>query len=149
MIVTIAGSTDFPIEVAAHGILRTIVTLPINAKLLLRKGLRRDANPFEKLVAGIAATLSMPTEWCVPDTGGRRAVYLRDIAMVERSDAVLAFFHPDRPMQGGTGHLVDTALSIGRPVWAWTIADSRDALVRVGEDEGELATVLRDLTVLT
>ena len=46
----------------------------------------------------------------MPDQGGREAVYQRDIEMVDRADAVVAYFAPDAVMERrhrtrrGSGH---------------------------------------------
>jgi hypothetical protein len=75
-------------------------------------------------VAEICAYNEHPVVWHKPDLGGRGSVYLRDYAMVEASDSVIAFFSEGNIMVGGTGHVVDAALAKEIPVAAWEIGRS-------------------------
>lgn len=87
---------------------------------------------FERMMAEIATSLGMAISYCVPDEGGRSAVFERDFEMVERADQVMAFFQPGREMTGGTGHVVEAALMRNKPTEAWTVGD-RGELSRVGD----------------
>lgn len=53
--------------------------------------------------------------------------------MVSRADLVLAFFHPDLIMEGGTGHCVETAIDRGVPVYSFSISES--SLTQVGSHD--------------
>lgn len=73
-------------------------------------------------------------EWFSPDSGGRDQTYRRDFELVESADEVLAVFHPDHVMSGGTGHVVEAALLRGIPVSAW-VAHEDGRFERVGEQD--------------
>lgn len=148
MNVAMAGSHDLPLSKAANGILKVLVGLPPNTKLLLRRGKHTPPGPFERLVAQLCDSLAIEYEWRRPQEGGRSATYLRDVSMADAADGVIAFFHPERIMDGGTGHLVEKAMDAGRPVWAMTVGD--EGLERVGEIDappGDPAEVLGQLTL--
>lgn len=71
--------------------------------------------------------------WIIPDfDAGPGAVFDRDNEMVRRSDLVLAFFAPGRMMEGGTGHVVESAIDQGVPVYSFEV---NGALVRTGEND--------------
>lgn len=71
-------------------------------------------------------------EWYSPDPGGRDQTYRRDYELVETADEVLALFDPARVMEGGTGHVVESALLRRIPVRAYVVHEDGQ-IERVGE----------------
>ncbi len=102
--------------------------------ILLREPRKRDRALFERNLSVIAQNLGYEVEWFAPEEGGRDQTFRRDYALVESADWVECFFHPDSPMGGGTGHVVDAAMARDIPVYAWTM-DERGDLERIGEFE--------------
>lgn len=147
MNVGMAASGDFPVAAAARGILRVLVGLPPNTKILLRRGLHSEPGVFETLVAQLCDSLGIEYAWRRPEPGGRGATFRRDVSLIGAADGVIVFFHPDRIMEGGTGHLVEKAIDANVPVWAFTYNEG--IIDRVGEveaPEGSPAEVLTKLT---
>lgn len=103
--------------------------------VLLRRPRSKEPNTFEVMVSAGAKSLGIPTEWFSPpeEVEGRASSFLRDIAMIERSDLLLAFFRPERAGDGGTAHLVDKAIDKDIPVWSYLVAPGQ--LTRFGEHE--------------
>jgi hypothetical protein len=116
-----------------------LVRISKNSLVLLRSPLDPRVKPgqFERVIAAMCIELGLSFEWCRPEPGtGRGGTYDRDYDMVSRADYVEVFFHADRIMEGGTGHLVEAALSLMIPVYAWTV-DEHGQIWRVGEMELE------------
>jgi len=109
--------------------------LPAGTTILLRRGLTTSPGHFEKLTREIVRQSShLEARWVQPDPDdGPGAVFLRDNAMVAAADLVLAFFEPHHVMEGGTGHVVESAVDQAVPVYSFTIDDT--ALVRVGDHD--------------
>lgn len=57
--------------------------------------------------------------------------YIRDIVLVDGCDEIVAFFDPERVMEGGTGHIIEAALRMDKPCRAYTIRNGR--LEEVGD----------------
>jgi len=121
--VAFVGSHSLDVSIVAGHLLKTLVSLPPETVVLLRKGRTTVPGDFETLTQALCLQLHIDFEWCIPDEGGREAVFLRDIEMVTRADAVVAYFDADSVMQGGTGHVVDKAMDIDRPVYAYAPQD--------------------------
>lgn len=83
------------------------------------------------MVARLAVPLRVEVEWCRPEGNEKGNTFIRDVEMVSRADFVIAFFTTEQ-MDGGTGHLVETAMAKGIPVEGWWI-DSEGEAVRIGE----------------
>lgn len=94
------------------------------------------ASPVECLVDGIGSRLNRAVEWFSPARGGRSAVFHRDYAMMARATEVLAFFSPDRELEGGTGHVVKAALDRGIKVEAYAVRPD-GTLVYLGSEEAD------------
>lgn len=91
------------------------------------------------MASRLAEQLAIPVEWFEPEPGGQAQVYNRDYALVRSADRVEAFFDDDS-MPGGTGHVVDAAISQNTPVYAWLVVE-RGGVHRIGEwepDESEM-----------
>ena len=103
------------------------------AKVLLRrpKTASRPVGKFERMVARLAETLGTQVEWCAPEGSERGQVFERDLAMVEKADYVIAFFTTPA-LDGGTGHVVEAAMSRGIPVEAWYVMADGE-VERIGE----------------
>lgn len=119
MKVAVVGNRALVLEQVVDHLLRTLVSLPVDTVVLLRKGRKTPAGDFESLTQALCLQLHINYEWCVPDEGGREAVFQRDISMVDQADAVVAYFAPDSVMEGGTGHVVEKAMDVDRPVFAY------------------------------
>lgn len=116
--------------------------LPEKSIVFLRRGLTTAPGRFERLVAEWCRQFThVEARWIVPEPGGGPgSVFDRDRDMVAHSDAVLAFFAPGRMMEGGTGHVVESAIDQGVPVYSFVIGDLQDdgmssGLARVGEHD--------------
>jgi hypothetical protein len=120
--IAFVGSRALDIGEIGDHLVRTLASLPVDTVVLLRKGRKTPAGDFESLTRYLCLNLHFDYEWCIPDEGGREAVFLRDVEMVDRADAVVAYFAPDSVMEGGTGHVVDVAMMADRPVYAYAPA---------------------------
>ena len=65
----------------------------------------------------------------------RADVFLRDIDLVMEVERLIAFFHPWRIMEGGTGHVVFAALAKEVPVEIWSLDDYGN-LINIASDDG-------------
>jgi hypothetical protein len=109
--------------------------LPDPSTIVLRRGVRAPVANFERIVRTIAAeSTHLHVRWAMPDPdAGPGAAFLRDNEMVSSVDLVLAFFEPHHVMEGGTGHVVETAIDRNVPVYSFTIDE--EALIRVGDHD--------------
>lgn len=74
-------------------------------------------------------------------SGAYPSVLARDMAMVRGCDLVIAFFSEDRFMEGGTGNVVNLALSDKIPVEAWVLRKDKNASLVASfdtDDDGEV-----------
>lgn len=104
---------------------------------MLRRGNKSTPGLFEEVMAKACTLLWLNLEWVLPDPeDGKGATFLRDIRLAERADLVLCYF--DTPqMSGGTQHVVEAAISVDTPVYAWGL-EQGNGFIRIGEwDEGE------------
>lgn len=74
---------------------------------------------LEAAARAIADQVGVETLMYAPNGKGRASVFDRDNRIAGESTKVFAFFSPGREMEGGTGHVVETALSQGVDVEAW------------------------------
>lgn len=90
---------------------------------------------FERLLYEMCRqSTHLEARWILPDPdAGPGAAFLRDNEMVSGSDLVLAFFDPQNVMTGGTGHVVETAIDRGVPVYSFILSDN--ALTRLGDHD--------------
>jgi hypothetical protein len=102
--------------------------------VLLRRGMKSAPGAFERLVAELCRQSDhLEYRWLMPEPGrGPGAAFDRDNEMVRLSDLVLAFFAPGHVMEGGTGHVVETAIDRNVPVYSYAIGNT---LTRVGEND--------------
>lgn len=119
MKVAVVGSRAVDLREISDHLLKTLVSLPEGTVVLLRRGRTTPANEFEVFTQALCLQLHIDFEWCIPDEGGREATYLRDIDMVSRADAVVAYFDADSIMSGGTGHVVEKGMDLDKPVYAY------------------------------
>jgi hypothetical protein len=131
--VALAGGHNLPMELTAGHLLKILISLPPDVTILLRRPKTPGAEPgrFEREAEQLATLLNLGVEWFAPEGVDRSQTYLRDLNMVRASDFVIAFF-PTHEMTGGTGHVVDAALSQNIAVVSWAV-DPDGTLVRIGE----------------
>jgi len=98
--------------------------------VIMRRGRETEPGPLEEAVAFQCRDYGIPIEWRVPAPGGRQEVFNRDMDMVTGADLVLAVFSPERAMSGGTAHVVEKAMDIRVPAYAFAYTGR---LERVGE----------------
>lgn len=127
--IVVAGSRDVDPHVA-YILLNIIEKIP-DPTVILRRGRETEPGPLESEIAAECRAVGIPIEWRVPAGGGREEVFFRDLDMVTKADLVLAVFSPERAMQGGTGHVVDKAIDLRVPAYAFTFAEG--PLERLGE----------------
>ncbi len=141
MKVVIAGSHDAEPPVYAMHLLQQLAKLPLESVILLRAPLTGGhPGPIELLAESLARSLDIGIEWCLPEPGtGREGTFIRDMVMVDKAEKVIAYFHPSRIGDGGTGHVVDYAQQQGKDVEAYAPIDD-DELVWVGGVDAVLAS---------
>lgn len=140
--IAIAGARDcYSLRVVVHAF-NFLKVRPASTTVLLRHPLgKRPAGPLERTVAEMANELGFNVQWCRPAPGGREQVYRRDFEMVEQADGLLAYFALRGVMTGGTGHVVDAAISRNIPTRAFAYDPELGMLTLVGswDREGILA----------
>jgi hypothetical protein len=109
--------------------------VPNGTTVLLRRGNKTDPGQFERMIRVVVReSYHLEARWMMPEPdSGPGAAFNRDNEMVSLSDLVLAFFEPGQEMTGGTGHVVETAIDRGVPVYSF--AQSRTSLDRVGDHD--------------
>lgn len=127
MKVAIVGSRIFPMAEGAGYILGAVTRLKTGDTVLTR-----PSEGVDYMAQIFAHVRGLDVEVYRAD-GARGDVYRRDMQLVDDADKVIAFFDPDHVMDGGTGHIVETAMRKEKPVEAWTVVDGE--LIRVGEDQ--------------
>lgn len=73
----------------------------------------------DRMAAAWAAAQGIPQEVILPDYGAhgaKAAPLIRNLALVEKADWVLAIYAPGRDRQGGTFYTVQAAYRAGKPV---------------------------------
>lgn len=127
--VVIAASRNADPHAAYH--LLDIIEKVDSPTVILRRGRETEPGPIEAEIASECRAMGVPIEWRVPAPGGRDEVYYRDLDMVTKADLVLAVFSPERTMEGGTAHVVEKAIDLRVPAYAFSY--DRHGLERVGE----------------
>jgi hypothetical protein len=118
----IVGSTGFSPPV----LLKLIQDTP--GIILTRKTKQWGVDQFVSAVC-----LYQGRDFTVYDNEGpsRGGAFVRDLALLNDADKVIALFAPDRVMEGGTAHIVNKALDERKEVEAYTV-DDQGELVLVG-----------------
>ena len=128
MKVVVIGSKTFPLGAGAGFIKEAIALLKEDDTVFIRPT-QGGADMMARLfcqVRGIRVVV-------YASKGPGPLAFQRDIEMVTDADRVVAFFDPAHVMEGGTGHVVEVALRMNKPVEAWTVRNGN--LERVGELE--------------
>ena len=94
----------------------------------------RASTPVERLVERVATRLQRRVIRFSPTKGGRAATFFRDYDLVTGASEVVAYFSPEREMEGGTGHVVKAALDRGVKVEAYSVRPD-GALVFLGSED--------------
>jgi len=136
MKIAIVGTRGLSLSSVVDHVLGILWKLGASDCVLLRRGRSTPASRFESEVDFMCRVwLKIPVKWCEPskDVVGRGSVYLRDVAMVRDSDVVLAFLVGSDADEGnsGTWHVVQKAIEVDRPVYAFRVVG--DTVERVGE----------------
>lgn len=124
MNVAVVGSRSFPIRRGAGYVFEVISHLSPVDKVLVR-----PSEGVDFLAKVIAEALGIEVV-VFRSMGGREENFKRDASLVDYADRVEAFFDPEHVMEGGTGHIVEVAQRMRKPVRAWTV--DGDELVLVG-----------------
>lgn len=127
MNVAVIGSRSFPIRHGAGYIFEVISSLTPNIDILVV----RPSEGVDYLAKVMAEALGVEVVM-FRSLGGREENFKRDVSLVNYADRVEAFFDPEHVMEGGTGHIVEVAQRMRKPVRAWTV--DGDDLVLVGSE---------------
>lgn len=140
--IVLAGSRKLPPGHGPRLVVSFLAALPFNATVLLRHGTFTKPNEFERTVAELCEHLGIRVEWCVPTLSlthkGRKAVWYRDMDMLASADLCLCFYDIEQigDEESGTVALVDKAMSLNVPVYAYAILDDGE-VARVGEHDAK------------
>jgi len=126
MHVAVVGSRSFPIRRGAGYIFEVISHLTPADKVIVR-----PSEGVDYLAKVMAEALGIPVI-VFRSVGGREENFKRDVSLVDYADRVEAFFDPEHVMEGGTGHVVEVAQRMRKPVRAWTVEG--EDLVLVGSE---------------
>ena len=128
--IALAGSSDLAVDRTARHVIPWLLKAE---SILLRhpKTASRRPGGFELMVSKLAATLGVEVIWCRPEGSEKGNTYIRDLDMVRKADFAIGYFATDQ-MDGGTGHVVEAAMSCNVPVEGWWIASDGSA-TRIGE----------------
>lgn len=126
MHVAVVGSRSFPIRQGAGYIFEVIARLTPVDKVVVR-----PSEGVDYLAKVMAEALGIEVVM-FRSIGGREANFKRDASLVDYADKVEAFFDPEHVMEGGTGHIVEVAQRMHKPVRAWTVEGEN--LVLVGSE---------------
>jgi hypothetical protein len=140
----IVGSRDTPLSLdIITAVVAEIVSLRADQAIGIR--IDREHNQPASTIELLAETLAEQCGHRVirfsPTKGGRSAIFFRDYDLVEEADGVLAFFAPEREMEGGTAHVVKAAVDRGVKVDAygvqpdgqlWFIGSEQEQTFRAG-----------------
>jgi hypothetical protein len=125
VVVSYARSCD--LRATAGYVLQALVRLGKDDIVLCRANKNTDT---DFMVPLLAEGLGIPCVMYSTRTGEK--AFDRDFRMVHSADKVIAFFTEDAPMHGGTGHVVEVALRMEKPVEAYAISEAGE-LRSVGE----------------
>lgn len=128
--IALAGNSDLPLDRTARHVVPWLVKADT---VFLRHPKTRGSRPggFERMVAKLAVPLGVEVVWCKPEGNEKGNTANRDVAMVRQADFVICFFTTEE-MDGGTGRLIEIAMSCGIPVEGWWIESDGEA-TRIGE----------------
>lgn len=126
MKVAIIGSQTFPLGDGAGFIMAAVTALGPGDSVLIR-----PTQGGADMMARLCANARGRRVIVYASAGPGALAFQRDIDLVTAADRVVAFFDPAHIMEGGTGHIVEVAWRMGKPVEAWTLKDGQ--LERVGE----------------
>lgn len=134
--ITIVGSSDlWP----TPGIASAVLTIMVSHQDVYGVRSKKDGertSMIEELVVRIAAKIGCVVVPWSAATKGSGSGFTRDVAMVDASGMVFAFFGYEGGPEGGTGHVVACALRRGIPVVAYGL-DDHGNVVEVGSDPGD------------
>lgn len=116
MKIAIVASRDFPLS--GWGFIEERIKRLNPATHVL---IRPNQGTVDEIIGIYAQRQGLSVIYVPVTEKGRGGTFKRDISMVDRADKVIAFFHPDRIMDGGTGHIVEKAQDAHKPVEAWTL----------------------------
>lgn len=136
----IIGSSDLWVtpEVVAIVVARVLAFDPIvPLGVRVPRGSDEPTTMLEQFVVKIAPDLGRVVARCRAISNRREAIYARDWQMVQSARQVVAFFAPDQEMEGGTGHVVTSALARNIPVEAYRMGETGCPEL-LGSDEGFL-----------
>lgn len=143
MLVIVGSSDLWPTATVLATVISKIAGMEPGQSIGIRipRSAEEPTSPLERWVFQAGPKMGHPVVWWRADTNKRDSVYRRDYEMVEKATGVLAFFAPDREMEGGTGHVVTAALARNVPVEAYRLTDDgrpellgSDGLIPQGED---------------
>lgn len=134
MNVAIVASRNFPVAGWPY-IEDRITRLPVGAFVLVRP----SVGTVDEIISIYAQRHGYQVRYLPVTKTGRGATFRRDIELVDSADQIIAFFAPDRIMDGGTGHIVEKAQDARKPVEAWSINED-DMLFLVGSGGKEHVT---------
>lgn len=139
--IAVVGSTDFPLQLGVGHILRKMQEMTMFEEEEYPPAFLVRGDKLSMPIAGVDAMVHVLARGALqlpchpmpldPDVKARDRGLERDKRLVNESDVVLAFFHPDRVMTGGTANVVNIAMNMGKEVHAWTI-DEAGTLIDVG-----------------
>ena len=142
MKVAIGGARALAPKSAPRLLAAFLLNLPEDGVVMLRRGKMTDPGLFEIEVSDLCRFLSIPVEWRVPEITdrvfGRASVYVRDFDMVAEADLTLVFISAERDPgeYSGTEHLLDKAIELDKPVYAYVV-DNDGTVTRYGENDPE------------
>lgn len=129
MRVVIAGSRALPGGQAPRLLIRFLAALSDDDRVMLRRGANTPMAHFESDVVNLCDLLHLTWDYWAPKptekNPGRVSVFIRDIEMIDKADLVLLFITPQEAEEGysGTMHLMEKALDMDRPVYAYSVAE--------------------------
>ena len=127
MEVVVSYARGCDLKATAGYVLQALVRLDKGDTVLCRANRNSDTDFMVPLLAeglGIPCTMYQ--------TMLHEKAFDRDIRMVMKADKVVAFFPEEAPMHGGTGHVVEVAIRMEKPVEAYAISETGE-LRSVGE----------------
>ena len=119
-------------------VIAALTFLPEASEVRIRQ---RTTSPMEEWIWTVREAMDIHdrswvcTEWVTRDGGSN---YKRDRQMVEGVELVISFFTKARFMDGGTGHVVTSAIEAEVPVEAWVSDDNGTMSLVAEHDNGSL-----------
>lgn len=134
--IVIAGSRQVDPELIMGAGLERFLLVQAHATIRLRRGLGTAPGPLEAAVAEYCEHLDIDYLYYQPKLrvhGGRQAVWYRDTDMIATADLVLCYYLEGQDDDSGTVGLVDKAMGMEVPVYAYGQVDER--IIRIGEHD--------------